>query len=136
MSAARATGRKTGRANGHAVVPAPSNLPPNPSVGELVTEIDRARHDAARTVSALVDKLDMKSAVRRRAHHQARALGWDGERVAAGLRTARIQALASVPPSVAVWLAKAGEAVKKVPVPVRVGVVAVLVLRLRRRRRH
>jgi hypothetical protein len=41
-----------------AAVPAPSYLPPNPSVGELVTEIDRARHEAARTLSALVRKFD------------------------------------------------------------------------------
>lgn len=39
-------------------VPEPSYLPPNPSVGELVTEIDRARHEAARTVNALVRKFD------------------------------------------------------------------------------
>jgi hypothetical protein len=40
------------------VVPEPSYLPPNPSVGELVTEIDRARHEAARTMTALVRKFD------------------------------------------------------------------------------
>ena len=42
-------------------VPKPSYLPPNPSVGELVTEIDRARHDAAHTLEALVEKLDVKA---------------------------------------------------------------------------
>ena len=36
----------------------PSELPPNPSIGELNTEIDRARHDAARTMTALVQKFD------------------------------------------------------------------------------
>jgi hypothetical protein len=39
-------------------VPEPSFLPPDPSVGELVTEIDRARHEAARTMTALVRKFD------------------------------------------------------------------------------
>lgn len=39
-------------------VPEPSYLPPNPSVGEVVTEIDRARHEAARTLNALVRKFD------------------------------------------------------------------------------
>jgi hypothetical protein len=39
-------------------VPEPSYLPPNPSVGELVTEIDRARHEAAHTLNALVRKFD------------------------------------------------------------------------------
>jgi hypothetical protein len=41
-----------------AAVPEPSYLPPNPSVGEVVTEIDRARHEAARTMTALVRKFD------------------------------------------------------------------------------
>lgn len=41
----------------------PGALPPNPSVGELVTEIDRARHDAAHTLGALVDRLDPRPAV-------------------------------------------------------------------------
>jgi hypothetical protein len=41
----------------------PSYLPPNPSVGELVTEIDRARHDAAHTVAALADRLDPRPAM-------------------------------------------------------------------------
>lgn len=39
------------------VVPEPSALPANPSVSELVAEIDRTRHEAARTVAALTDKL-------------------------------------------------------------------------------
>lgn len=39
-------------------IPQPSALPENPSVGELRTEIDRARHDAAHTVTALTKKLD------------------------------------------------------------------------------
>lgn len=47
-----------------ASVPEPSTLPPNPSVGELRTEIDRARHDAAHTMTALTKKLDVP-AIRR-----------------------------------------------------------------------
>jgi len=39
-------------------VPEPSYLPPNPSVGELITEIDRARHEAVRTLHALATKYD------------------------------------------------------------------------------
>ena len=39
-------------------VPEPSYLPPNPSVGELNTEIDRARHEAMRTMNALAKKFD------------------------------------------------------------------------------
>jgi hypothetical protein len=38
-------------------IPEPSYLPPNPSVGELRAEIDRTRHEAARTVTALTRKL-------------------------------------------------------------------------------
>ena len=38
-------------------IPEPSYLPPNPSVGELRAEIDRTRHEAARTVAALTRKL-------------------------------------------------------------------------------
>ncbi len=43
---------------GEPTVPEPSYLPPNPSVGELVTEIDRARHEATRTMTALTRKFD------------------------------------------------------------------------------
>jgi hypothetical protein len=42
---------------------APSELPENPSVGELVSEIDRARHEVARTAGALADKMDVRSRV-------------------------------------------------------------------------
>jgi hypothetical protein len=41
-----------------ATVPEPAYLPPNPSLGEVVTEIDRARHETARTVHALARKFD------------------------------------------------------------------------------
>jgi hypothetical protein len=47
----------------------PTALPPNPSVGELVTEIDRARHDAAHTIAALADRLDPRPALRTRSRH-------------------------------------------------------------------
>jgi hypothetical protein len=43
----------------------PSTLPPNPSVGELVTEIDRARHDAVRTVNEIAGRLDVTGRVPR-----------------------------------------------------------------------
>ena len=45
------TGREPDR------IPEPSYLPPSPSVGELRAEIDRTRHEAARTVTALTRKL-------------------------------------------------------------------------------
>jgi hypothetical protein len=35
----------------------PDRIPPNPSIGELRAEIDRTRHEAARTVTALTKKL-------------------------------------------------------------------------------
>lgn len=41
----------------------PSALAPNASVGELVTEIDRARHDAAHTVNELTRRFDPRSRV-------------------------------------------------------------------------
>jgi hypothetical protein len=41
----------------------PSALPPDPSIGELVTEIDRARHDAAHTVNELSRRLDPRTKV-------------------------------------------------------------------------
>jgi len=63
-------------------VPALSYLPPDPSVGELVTEIDRARHEAARTLDALVTKFDRPAV--RTSLSLARPLG------AAGLLVRRI----------------------------------------------
>lgn len=43
---------------GHDKALEPSFLPANPSVGELMTEIDRTRHEAARTIGALAAKLE------------------------------------------------------------------------------
>jgi hypothetical protein len=116
-------------------VPEPSYLPPNPSVGELVTEIDRARHDAARTISALADKFDVKARVQRRAHDQFDALGWDSRRVAADLRALRDRLLDTAPEPVQKALVTTVRYAKQVPVPVRIGVVIVL-LRWWRGRRH
>lgn len=39
-------------------------LPPNPSVGELVTEIDRARTGAARAAGELLEKVDVRQRIR------------------------------------------------------------------------
>lgn len=98
-------------------VPTPSYLPPNPSVGELVTEIDRARHDAAHTVEALVGKLDVRT--RARDTVQAR----------------RKQIVAATPESVAKGVGVASQYAKRVPVPAWLGlVVALIVLRKLRKR--
>lgn len=43
---------------------AEAKLPVKANVGELVTEIDSTRHAAARTVGALVERVDVKSRVR------------------------------------------------------------------------
>lgn len=43
--------------------PEPSNLAPDASIGELVTEIDRTRHEAARTVAALTKKIETSQPV-------------------------------------------------------------------------
>ena len=106
-------------------VPKPSYLPSNPSVGELVTEIDRARHDAAHTLEALVEKLDVKA----RMKHETQ------QRVA-NLQAKRQQLSDATPDSVAKALGKATEFAKRVPVPARIGVAVVLVFLLVRRRRH
>lgn len=108
-------------------LPEPSELPPNPSMGELVTEIDRARHDAAKTVSALADKFDVRARMSRKAHDQVAALQWDGRRVAADLRSLRDQAVEVTPESVAKALHTALDYARRIPVPVRVVLVVVLV---------
>jgi hypothetical protein len=99
-------------------VPKPSYLPANPSVGELVTEIDRARHDAAHTLEALVEKLDVKARVK----HETQAR--------------RQQVVAATPESVAKALGKTAEYTKRVPVPARIGAAVVLVFLLLWRRRR
>lgn len=106
-------------------VPQPDTLPPNPSVGELVTEIDRARHDAAHTLTALVEKLDVKTRVK---HETNKKL--------ADLQERRQRFLDSTPEGVAKTLGKAAELAKRVPVPAQIGAVVVLLLLLRRRRHH
>ncbi|HEX3593031.1 MAG TPA: DUF3618 domain-containing protein [Pseudonocardiaceae bacterium] len=106
-------------------VPKPSYLPSNPSVGELVTEIDRARHDAAHTIEALVEKLDVKARVREKTRSQV-----------ADLQVKRQQLMDSAPESVAKALGVAGGYAKRIPMPVGVGIVVVLLFLLRRRRKH
>lgn len=107
--------------------PEPSELPPNPSMGELVTEIDRARHDAAKTAAALADKFDVRARVSRRAHDQLDALRWDGRRVAADLRSLRDQVADVTPESVAKALHTALDYARRIPVPVRVAIAVVLI---------
>lgn len=99
----------------------PSNLPPNPSIGELVTEIDRARHEVAMTLTALADKTDVRARLERSAN----------ERIA-GLRQRRDEL---VPVPVARALGTVTGYAKQVPVPVRLAAVVVL-LTLWRVRRH
>jgi thioredoxin-like negative regulator of GroEL len=96
----------------------PSYLPPNPSVGELVTEIDRARHDAAHTVAALVEKLDVKARVR--------------DETRSKLVDLRQRVDAAPQP-----VGKALDYAKRIPVPARYAIAAavLLLLLLRRRRR-
>jgi hypothetical protein len=103
-------------------VPQPSYLPPNPSVGELVTEIDRARHEAARTVTALVAKFDVKTKMRADTH----------DRVA----VVREQVVAATPDSLAKSLGALARYAKRMPVPVRIGAVLVLMVLLRGVRSH
>jgi hypothetical protein len=104
-------------------VPKPSNLPPNPSVGELVTEIDRARHEAARTVTALVAKLDVQTMVRQNPA---------GRKVAA-LRTRVVDV---TPEPVTNALGTAIGYAKRVPVPVRILLAVVLLRWFSARRRR
>ncbi len=106
-------------------VPKPSYLPPNPSVGELVTEIDRARHDAAHTLEALLEKLDVKARMKHETHQRM-----------ADLQAKRQQLVDATPDPVVKALDKAGEFAKRVPVPARVAAAAVLVFLLFRRRKH
>jgi hypothetical protein len=117
-------------------VPQPSELPPNPSVGELVTEIDRARHEAARTVAALVEKFDVKTRVRRTAHERMAALPFDGQRVVTELRTMRTRAAGATPESVARAMGTAVQYARRIPAPVQVLAVVVLLRWIGTRRKR
>ncbi|HEX3646863.1 MAG TPA: hypothetical protein VHV49_00470 [Pseudonocardiaceae bacterium] len=95
----------------------PSALPPNPSVGELVTEIDRARHEAAHTVAALAERLDPRPAV-----------------------LARSRQLTGVTPApVSTALTGIGQQARRLPPRIRLGIViaplVLMLLWLRRRHR-
>lgn len=107
-------------------VTGPGELPPNASVGELVTEIDAARHEAARTVGALVDRVDVKSRVKRATHERAQALRWDGRRLAADLRTSGQQLLDAAPDPVAKAARAGAKAGQRAPWQVWAGLVALL----------
>ena len=117
-------------------LPQPSALPPNPSVGELVTEIDRARHDAARTAAALVDRVNIKSRAQRYLHDHVgilRTLRWDGRRLRHDLRAGARQLTETVPSPIT----NAVSLVRRLPRWVSIGVPVMLLLRtvIRRRRR-
>lgn len=101
----------------------PSALPPNPSVGELVTEIDRARHDAARTVAALAAKLDVKTQVQRKAQNRLDTLRSNGRRL-----------VDATPEPVAHALGTAAQYAKRVPVQARIAAVVILLAWLGTRR--
>jgi uncharacterized protein (TIGR03382 family) len=76
-------------------------LPPNPSVGELVTEIDRARHQVGRTAAALADKMDVKKRAQRATRDRVQALRWDSRRLRQDLGIPVLVRLAGkVPPPV------------------------------------
>lgn len=88
-----------------------TQLPEKPSVGELIEEIDRARHEAARTAGALADKLNVRSRIGDAAHDR----------------------LETLPP----WLNRMVGVLRENPRTVLAAIVALLVLRavLRRVRR-
>jgi cellulase/cellobiase CelA1 len=109
-------------------IPEPSYLPPNPSVGELVTEIDRARHEAAHTVTALVAKLDVQARMKSGANDRIAALGWDGRRIAADVRALGTKVANATPAPVASAMGTAVDYARRIPLPARV-LLAVLLLR-------
>ncbi|HEX3786337.1 MAG TPA: DUF3618 domain-containing protein [Pseudonocardiaceae bacterium] len=125
--------------------PVPQALAPDASVGEIVAEIDRARHDAADTVAALVAKLDVSAQVRRRTssrlllvgeNSQVRALSGRTRQVTGELRKARDKALAAAPAPVATGAARAADLFARVPVQARIAVLVVVLLRIMQLRRH
>jgi hypothetical protein len=116
-------------------VTGPGELPVNASMGELNTEIDLARHEAARTLGALMDRVDVKSRVRRATHERVQALRWDGRRLAADLRAGGVQLLDAAPDPVATGVRRAADAGRRAPWQLWAGLV-VLLLVLRSWRRH
>lgn len=94
----------------------PYALPPNPSVGELVTEIDRARHETAHTLAELAERLDPRPAVLARSR----------------------QLTGAAPAPVVSALTEIGQQARRIPPRVRVAItiapVLLLLLWWRRRR--
>jgi hypothetical protein len=118
-------------------VPQPSALAPDASVGEILAEIDRNRHDAAKTVAALADRFTIKSQATRRVRSRLQALRWDSGRVAQDMRAARTEATEAIPPGYADLARKAAELVRGLPRWATIGVPATLVLLLvLRSKRH
>ena len=111
-------------------------LPPNPSVGELVTEIDRARTGAARTAHELREKLDPRRRFGPAAKRETQNLRWDGRRILADLRAVKQRALDAAPQPVATGVQTVSDTTRRVPIGVPLGVAAVLMTwRWRRRKR-
>lgn len=117
-------------------VTGPGELPVNASMGELVTEIDSARHAAARTWGTLVDRVNVRSRVKRATHHRTQALRWDGRRLAADLRNGGRQLLESTPEPVVKAAKASARAGQRAPWQVWAGLAAVLVLVREWRKKH
>ncbi len=119
-------------------VPQPSALAPDASVGEVMAEIDRTRHEAAKTVAALADRFTIKSQATRRVRNSLHALHWDSGRVRQNVRAVGSEASEAIPPGYTDLAGKAVDLVRRLPRWVTIGVPAVLILRtiLKSRRHH
>lgn len=111
-------------------------LPPNPSVGELLAEIDRARTRAARTTAKLAGRVDPRRRFDALAHREAQALRWDARRMTADLRAARDVVRDKTPDPVVTGVSTVARHARRVPPPVLFGVLAFLIVVLRTRSRH
>jgi hypothetical protein len=116
----------------------PSALAPDASVGEVTAEIDRTRHEAAKTVAALAGRFTVKSQATRRVRNRLQAVRWDGRRVRQDVRAVGAEASEAIPPGYADLTRKAVDVLRRLPRWITIGVPAVLLVRimLKSRRRR
>jgi hypothetical protein len=101
-----------------------------------MAEIDRTRHEAAKTVAALADRFTIKSQATRRVRNRLQALQWDSRRVRQDVRDAGTEATEAIPPGYADLARKATALVRRLPPWVTIGVPVALALRIMLKRRR
>lgn len=104
----------------------PAELAPDASIGEIRAEIDDARHDAAHTLTELVERFTVREPTRRRIRAAMRSLSSDGQRMRQDVRAVGD----AIPPGFADTGRKMVAVFGRLPLWVRIGLPTFVLVRI------